>query len=114
MDKAEKSIIRYEQQRYFDLELTLLREGKSIKSGSSIYKLDPIIDEGILRIGGRLSEAAMPVSLKNPMPILPKDSHISILILHDIHQRIGHSGRNHMLSQLGQRLPSVAFCQLFC
>lgn len=108
LDEAEKSIIRYEQQRYFDLELTLLREGKPIKPGSSIYKLDPIIDEGILRIGGRLSKAAMRVSLKNPM-ILPKDSHISKLILRDIHQRVGHSGRNHMLSQLGQRfwLPSA-------
>lgn len=44
LDEAEKSIIRYEQQCYFDSELPLLRKGKHIKSDSSIYKLNPIID----------------------------------------------------------------------
>ncbi|KAL0151450.1 hypothetical protein M9458_053236 [Cirrhinus mrigala] len=108
LDEAEKSIIRYDQQRFFDPELTLLRKGKHIKSDSSIHKLDPILDEGILMIGGRLSKAALPVSLKNPI-ILPKDSHVSKLILRDIHQRVGHSGRSHMLSKLKQRfwLPSA-------
>lgn len=58
LDGAEKLIIRYEQQRYLDSELTLLRKGKHIKSNRSIHKLGPIIDEGILRIGGRLRKAA--------------------------------------------------------
>lgn len=55
-----------------------------------------------MRIGVRLSKAAMPVTLKNPM-ILPKDSHISKLILRVIHQNVGHPGRNHMLSLLKAR-----------
>lgn len=50
----------------------------------------------------------MPVSLKNPI-ILPKDSHISKLILRDIHHQVGHAGRGHMLSRLKERfwLPSA-------
>ncbi|MGL5904548.1 MAG: integrase zinc binding domain-containing protein, partial [Cetobacterium sp.] len=34
---------------------------------------------------------------------LPKNLHISTLILQDIHERIGHGGRNHILSQLRKR-----------
>ena len=74
LEKAERSIICYKQQRYFESELALLKKDKPVKMDSTISKLDPIVDEeGILRIGGRLSKAAMPVNLKNPI-ILPKDS----------------------------------------
>lgn len=111
LDEAEKSIIRYEQQCYLDPEMALLKMGKPVKTGSSIYRLDPIIDEGILKVGGRIGKAPMPVSLKNTI-ILPKDSHISKLILRDVHQQVGHSGRNHMLSRLQQKfwLPSANSC----
>ena len=101
LEEAEKAILCYEQQRYFDSELALLRMGKPVKTTSSVWKLDPIIDDGILRVGGRIRQASMPVSLKNPI-ILPKNSRVSKLILHDIHQQVGHAGRNHMLSKLRQ------------
>lgn len=35
--------------------------------------------------------------------ILPKDHHISTFVLCHIHEHLGHGGRNHILSQLGQR-----------
>ncbi|KAJ8398398.1 hypothetical protein AAFF_G00426530 [Aldrovandia affinis] len=109
LDEAEKAILLHEQQRYFEPELTLLKKGTPVKADSSLRKLDPILnDEGILRIGGRISNAAIPVSLKN-LIILPRDSHVSKLILRDIHQQVGHSGRNHMLARLNQKfwLPSA-------
>lgn len=65
-------------------------------------KLDPILDNGILRVGGRINKTAMPVHQKNPI-ILPQGSHISNLILQHIHRQVGHSGRSHMLSRLGQK-----------
>lgn len=42
--------------------------------------MDPVMDKGLLRVGGQISKGSMPMELKNPM-ILPKDSHISKLIL---------------------------------
>ncbi|KAL0176346.1 hypothetical protein M9458_028676, partial [Cirrhinus mrigala] len=60
LDEAEKAIICYEQQCHFKPELTFLRKGMPVKSDSSVSELDPILDEGILRIGGRLSKASMP------------------------------------------------------
>lgn len=51
------------------------------------------------------------MSQKNPV-ILPKDSHISKLILRDIHNQVEHSGINHMVSWLQQKfwLPSANSC----
>lgn len=60
------------------------------------------MDGEILRVGGRLSKAAMPTESKHPV-ILSKDLHISTLILRHIHQQLGHTGRNHMLSRLWQK-----------
>lgn len=98
--RAELSIIRYVQHQRFKDEITSLQSGvKSISKDSPLYRLDPVMDGEILRVGGRLSKALLPVESKRPA-ILSKDLHISTLILRHIHQQIGHSGRNYMLSRL--------------
>lgn len=102
MEEAERAIVCFEQRRYFSHEFTCLEHGKTLSSRSTIRKLDPIFDNGILRVGGRINKSAMPVHQKNPI-ILPKGAHISNLILQHIHHQVGHSGRSHMLSRLGQR-----------
>ncbi|KAK0143396.1 hypothetical protein N1851_018466 [Merluccius polli] len=71
--------------------LTSKIKGMPVKADSFLSKLDPILDKGILRIGGRLSKTSMPVSLRNPI-ILPRDSYVSKLILRDIHHQVGHAG----------------------
>ncbi|KAG1936405.1 hypothetical protein F2P79_018737 [Pimephales promelas] len=100
--KAEMEIIKFCQRRRFPGEFNSLRKGESVKRTSHIYKLNPILEDGVLRVGGRLSRAAMPEEAKHPA-ILAKDLHISNIILQHIHQEVGHSGRNHMLACLRQR-----------
>ena len=101
--EAEKAIVCFEQERFFKQEKDLLKQGKSCtKACSAIRRLDPILDMNIMRVGGRLNKTAMPMEAKNPI-ILPKQSHISQLILQEIHQQVGHSGRGHMLSRLRQK-----------
>lgn len=99
MAQAEEAVVRFEQEQSFHEELTALRKGVSVKKSSSIYRLDPILQNGILRIGGRLSRSALPEEVKHPA-ILPKDGHASTLILRWIHEITGHGGRNHILSRL--------------
>ncbi|XP_034530056.1 uncharacterized protein LOC117805434 [Notolabrus celidotus] len=99
---AEIAIVRFCQEKRFTEERSILQKGESVKRTSNLYKLDPILEGGILRVGGRLSRAAMPVEAKHPA-ILAKDLHISDLVLRHIHQATGHGGRNHMLSKLRQR-----------
>lgn len=44
----------------------------------------------------------MPEDTKHPF-ILAKDQHISTLLLHHVHEQLGHGGKNHVLSTLRQR-----------
>ena len=99
---AEMAIIHYSQQKRFKEEIAALSAGISVSKNSSVYKLDPCLQDGLLRVGGRLSKAALPEETKHPL-ILSKDQYISTLILKHIHQQVGHSGRNHTLAKLRNR-----------
>ncbi|KAK0146726.1 hypothetical protein N1851_013933 [Merluccius polli] len=99
--KAELEIIRFCQKRRFPAEFSSLEKDGAVKSSSHIYKLNLVLKDGVLRVGGRLSRATMPKDSKHPV-VLTKDLHISDIILRHIHHKVGHGGRNHMLSTLRQ------------
>lgn len=99
LDQAELAIIKFCLGKRFPEELISLGKGQSVKRSSRLHKLCPQLQDGILRVGGRLSRLSMPVEKKHPI-ILAKDLHISELLLRHIHQEVGHGGRNHMLSKL--------------
>lgn len=102
LDRAESAIVRFCQWKRFADEIHSLQKGGSVKRNSHLYKLNPVLEEGILRVGDRLGRAAMPDDAKHPA-VLARELHISNLILQSIHQQTGHGGRNHMLSELRQR-----------
>lgn len=97
--KAEVNIIRFSQQEQFQEEIAALKHGNTVKRNSSVYKLDPMLHDGVLLVGGRLGKSAMPSERKHPI-LLSKNQHVSHLILSDIHKQLGHGGRNQMLSKL--------------
>lgn len=86
-DEAEKAISFCQCQR-FPEELACLQNGERVKKSNHLYNLDPILENGVLRVGGR---------------ILAKDLHLSTLILNHVHQVRGHGGQKHTLSQLRQK-----------
>ncbi|XP_041371491.1 uncharacterized protein LOC121385021 [Gigantopelta aegis] len=102
---AEMAIIRVVQWRCFLEEMLALSQEKNgfkHNKRSIIQKLDPILHEGIMRVGGRLEKAIIRYDAKHPI-ILPKESHVSALILQDIHKRMGHFGKNVIMSVLRQQ-----------
>ncbi len=85
------------------MEIASLESGKTqIRRDGTIYKLNPILEDGLFRVGGWLCKIAMPEDVKHPV-ILSKDQHISKLILKHIHKQIVHGGRNHILSKLRRK-----------
>lgn len=67
---------------------------------SKLYKLNPLLDEeGVLRVGGRLSHAILHPHVKHPA-ILPKDSHISTLLIRHFHAKVQHQGRGMTINEL--------------
>ena len=74
-------------------------KGGSVQKGSSIFGLDPVLVDGILTVGGRLHHASLPEDAKHQI-ILPKDHHVTNLIVWHYHFASGHSGRDHLPSLL--------------
>ena len=73
---------------------------RSLKKRSSLYQLNPFIDkQGLLRVGGRLIKGIMEEELKHPI-ILPKNHHITTLIIRDCHERVAHQGRGMTLNAI--------------
>ncbi len=97
--EAETNIIHFAQQERFPDEFAALSGKCAVRKESTIYKLDPILDNGLLRVGGRLNKSSMPEETKHPV-ILSKDQHVSSLILKHIHEQLSHGGRNQVLSGL--------------
>lgn len=99
---GETKIIKLCQTQCFNDELMALKKGDKVKGNSHIVKLDPVLQNGMFRVGGRLHQSDLPADVKHPM-ILPKDHRVSALVLRHSHQQAGHSGRNYTLSRLRER-----------
>lgn len=48
---SELEIIKFCQRQQYREEFTCLQGGKSVKGNSHIYRLNPILDDGVLRVG---------------------------------------------------------------
>ena len=109
MNDAEIEICKLVQEDSFKEELLHLRQSQpplnrnsSLKKTSTIYKLDPIIDGGVIRVGGRLERAPLDSDVKHPV-ILPKSHHVVDLIIMHYHKASGHSGLEYTLSLVRER-----------
>lgn len=91
---SEQEIIRLVQRESFSSEIECIQKRKQFKRNSTISNLNPFIDEhGLLRVGGRLRRAEIDLSETHPI-ILPKDHHISILLIRHFHESVKHQGRH--------------------
>lgn len=96
---AEIAVFKYIQANHFKGEIDALSKENPVPRSSSIYKLDPFIQDDLLRVGGRLSRAKLPAEMKHPI-LMPKRSHATDLLVRDAHASTGHSGRHRVLSEL--------------
>ena len=118
MKTAEVQILKHVQKQSFVEELRLARNEKKercdptvekrmktriVKKSSSIYKLDPVIVNGLLCVGVRLLLAPIQEESKHPV-ILLKRHHVVDLIVRHYHLISGHSGKEHVLSLIREKL----------
>ena len=103
IEQAETQILQWLHLAYFQKEINDLSNdlNNSVAKSSPLRSLDPFIENGILRVGGRLRHANLDNAIKHPV-ILPRKSHITSLVIDHMHKRLGHAGRNHVLSELRQ------------
>ena len=112
--EAELAILKFDQDLAFGKEIPALQEldnensldkeklqkrvKASTKNNSPIQRLDPFLENGILRVGGRLRRADLPHETKYPA-ISPWKSHVTTLLIRHAHKRLGHAGRGHVISK---------------
>ena len=133
MRKAEQATLKSLQEEAFSEEIKILkslgvqnddasrefakRRDLSMKKTSSLYRLDPFLDEnGVLRVGGRIRNAPVSYEIKHPV-VLPSKSHVTILLVRYHHERISHQGRGMTLNDLrshGYWLIGGSSCVYWC
>ena len=104
---AENDVIRMLQLQTFPSEMRLLSNclndmNKGDMQRSTLRKLCPVLVDGLMRVGGRLTHAQLDFDVKHPM-ILPNNHHITQSLIKHIHIQEGHAGESHLLNFIRRR-----------
>ena len=101
MESAEREIIKSLQSKRDEIMVRKrdLKDSSTkikrmtLKKVSSLYRIDPFLDSfGILRVEGRIKRDNLSDVLKHPV-ILPRQSHITNLLIGHYHQAVNHMER---------------------
>ena len=100
LQRSESSIIKIYQQSCFQNEISRLLDGKCVSRKSNIFKLDRSLDDHeIIRVGGTIKQSGIVYKLKHPI-LLPKNGHITSVILDFYHRRVGLGGRGMTINEI--------------
>ena len=90
------------QAAYFKSEFQQLARTGKLTSKNPLLSLNPLIQNHLLRVGGRLSHSLLEEDAKHPL-ILPAKCHFTTLIISDAHQPTLHGGIQLTLATLRQQ-----------
>ncbi len=105
MQQAEVVILKAIQSVEFSEQIRILtntenQSTKRLRTRDPVLKLDPELDEnGILRVGGKLRQSNLPIEEKHPI-IVPKNTHVTRLIIQSCHEKVAHQGRGLTLNSI--------------
>ncbi|XP_046142183.1 uncharacterized protein LOC123987906 [Osmia bicornis bicornis] len=100
---ADERIVKLIQASTFAQEIHCLKNRTELHPKSKVLSLQPFLDDhGILRVGGRLQNASISLEQKHPM-LLPKNNHVTDLILRQAYLKGHHTGINATLCNVRQR-----------
>lgn len=97
---AELVVLRTTQQHMFAEELDLLNSGQTLPKKNRLNSLSPFIDtEGLIRVGGRLSNSHYSFDVKHPILLCAKH-HITQILFSKYHKDLLHAGPTMLLSHV--------------
>ncbi|XP_055584842.1 uncharacterized protein LOC129737707 [Uranotaenia lowii] len=92
-------IVRVIQRLEFDDEIKRVQKGVPCKR---LAALNPILSDGLLRVGGRLRHSNLPDESKHQL-ILPNNNSVTKLLVRALHLELLHVGPSGLISALRQR-----------
>ena len=99
IQEAEHDILIRVQESCFLDEIVRLESGRPVKKDSCIASLNPILDDGLLRLNGRLVSG----NTNKCIVILPSGHHVTTLIIRHYHETSGHVGVQQVLAAIRER-----------
>lgn len=100
MNTVLQCCITYYQHAAYETDIEYIKKNGKVKKSSSLISLTPFIDKNnLLRVGGRLQNANLPVTSKHPI-IIPSNQHITTLLINDAHNQTLHGGIQLMMTYL--------------
>ena len=91
--ETEHMILKQSQEQAFPRERVALSNTASLPKDSRILSLSPYMDEGLLRVKGRLNKLKDVVGLASLNPIIVPGGHIATLLICHFHEKVSHQGR---------------------
>ncbi|CAG7785132.1 unnamed protein product [Allacma fusca] len=101
LQHTEERIVLFLQQSAFPEEVKALQQQKSLNKKSSLLSLSPFLQNGLLRVAGRIKMADLPFDTRHPL-LLPKH-HVTDLLIQSLHLQLQHGGTSPTLSILQRR-----------
>lgn len=99
--EAKLQLIKLVQQESFQQEFADLRRARQVKSSSKLFRLQPLLNDGIIRVGGRLKNANLEYDVKHPIVLLVNHK-LSELLIEYTHKKYFHAGVQLTMANLRQ------------
>ncbi|GFW14317.1 integrase catalytic domain-containing protein [Trichonephila clavipes] len=101
--QSETKLIRMVQEQVFLAEIKSLQSKGVVSPDSKLRNLNPLIDsDGLLRVGGRLSNSDLPYVNKHPA-ILPGNHNLTVQIIAHFHRKNLHTGASSLLHYVREK-----------
>lgn len=102
LEAARLVWVRQAQCHDFGNVSQLVQDGRGLQK-KQLHKLNPFVDDkGIMRVGGRLVNAALGYEERHPAILMAKND-VAQLIITDAHERVFHSGPQNTSNYIHQR-----------
>ncbi|GFS93596.1 integrase catalytic domain-containing protein [Trichonephila clavipes] len=112
IDQAETKLIRMVQEQVCLAEIKSLQSKGVVSPNSKLRNLNPFIDsDGLLRVGGRLSNSDLPYVNKHPA-ILPGNHNLTVQIIVHFHRKNLHTGASSLLHYVREKFWPLNGCSL--
>jgi hypothetical protein len=101
--RALDLVVRQDQQEHFADELKALKGGRQLSAKNQLLGLYPFIEEGIIKVGGRLALGEYLSEGQRYPVILARHSLLAKLLVYDIHISTLHAGTSVCLAELRKK-----------